>query len=162
LTLAKRVTLRYNRLSYKGEAMHTVVVSVIGIQRDQAGEKNRLEMMTAGRHYQKNNIDYIRYDESAISGLEGTHTTLKIMEHCLVLLRMGTVEQKMVFQQGLVEDSLYHTPFGDFQLSVRTNELKIQLNEGRGTIQVDYELMLDGQWQSANQLMIEIREDRKS
>ncbi|MBU2704325.1 hypothetical protein Ga0466249_005490, partial [Sporomusaceae bacterium BoRhaA] len=31
-----------------------------------------------------------------------------------------------------------------------------------GKIQVDYELMLDGQWQSANQLVIEIREDRKS
>ncbi len=142
--------------------MHKVAVSVIGTQQDESGEENRIELFTLGRHYQKNNIDYIRYDESAVSGLEGTHTTLKIGEQCLTLLRMGRVEQKLVFQQGLVKDGLYGTPLGNLHLSVRTQLLTMALTEGCGQIRVNYELLIDGQWQSTNQLVIEIREDRKS
>ena len=142
--------------------MDTVVVSVIGIQRDQAGEENRLELIAVGRHYKKNDIDYIRYEESAVSGLEGTKTTLKISDKRLLLLRSGKVQQRMVFQQDAVSDSLYRTPLGNFNLSVKTNKLTVELSEGLGQIQVAYELLLDGQWQSANQLVIEIREERKS
>ncbi len=142
--------------------MRTVVVSVTGIQRDQSGEENRLELIAMGRHYEKNNIDYIRYAESAVTGMEGTQTTLKISEDRLILLRMGKVEQKLVFQQDAVSDSLYRTPLGEFHLSVKTNELSVAFNEGCGQIQVAYDLLLDGQWQSANRLVIEIREERKS
>jgi uncharacterized beta-barrel protein YwiB (DUF1934 family) len=142
--------------------MDTVVVSVIGIQRDQIGEENRLELITVGRHYQKNNIDYIRYEESAVSGLEGTTTTLKISDRRLLLLRSGKVQQRLVFQQDAVSDSLYRTPLGNFNLSVKTNKFTVELSKGLGKIQVAYELLLDGQWQSANQLVIEIQEERKS
>ena len=142
--------------------MREVVVSVTGIQQDQAGEENRQELVAAGRYYQKNNIDYIRYAESAASGLAGTQTILKISGQQLTLLRMGKVEQKLVFQLDKVSDSLYRTPLGDFNLSVKTNELVLQLSEGCGQIQITYELIIDGQWQSMNQLVIVIQEEQKS
>lgn len=142
--------------------MRAVVVSVTGIQQDQSDEENRLELIAVGRHYKKNNIDYFCYEESDISGLEGTRTILKVSDHRLILLRLGKVEQKLVFQPGVVSDSLYRTPQGNFQLSVKTSGLTVELSEGCGQIQATYELELDGLWQSANRLVIEIREERKN
>ena len=141
--------------------MRKVIISVLGTQEDASGEKNRMELVSQGKHYQKNNRDFFRYEESEISGLEGTTTTIRIDAAEVCVLRMGQIEQKLVFEEGKTNTSLYRTPYGDFALLVKTHFLAVDLQDGCGQIHVDYELAINDQWQSKNQLVIQIREDKQ-
>lgn len=139
--------------------MRNVVVTVVGSQRDAYGEENRIELVTAGQHFVKNGVDYIKYNETEISGLEGTSTVLKLYPEHVSLIRMGQVELKQEFRAGTRSCSTYVTPYGSLKMSVFTKDLEIKFNAPSGAINISYELEIDGQWQSANTLSITIREE---
>lgn len=54
---------------------------------------------------------------------------------------------------------MYHTPYGTMQMSILTNSLKMALASTTGTVAIEYELEINGQWQSANTLSISIQEE---
>lgn len=138
-----------------------VVVTVVGTQRDDKGEENTIELISVGRMYTKNGIHYITYDESALSGMEGATTLIKLYSGHLSVVRMGSVEHKQEFRQGEKSYSTYITPYGTMKMNVYTNRLATAIVGASGTIDVNYELEIDGQWQSSNTLSIHIREDEQ-
>ena len=141
--------------------MTNVVVAVTGTQQDETGDEQRIELMTAGRYYRKNDTDYITYDESQLTGLEGTTTLLKVRENHVVLVRMGVIEQRQEFRLGERNSSTYITPYGTMEMSVTTREMTIDFVRGSGLIAITYELEIEGKWQSTNRLAITIREEAK-
>ncbi|CUH96496.1 hypothetical protein P22_2586 [Propionispora sp. 2/2-37] len=141
--------------------INKVVIAVTGVQRDAAGEETRIELVTVGKYSRKNGTDYLLYDESEISGMEGTNTALKIYNSHVVLLRMGKIEQKQEFRLGEKTYGTYITPFGSIPMAALTSRLEITVSENGtlGAVYIEYDLELDGQWQSTNTLGIMIRED---
>lgn len=137
--------------------MNKVVVSVLGVQKDVYGEENHIELVTVGRHHLKNGVNYITYHDS--QGMDGTDTLLKVGGDCVTLVRKGQVEHKQKFKLKEISSSLYRTPYGDMTLTIVTNHLNICFGSASGTIDIDYELMVDGQWQSANHLYIKVCAD---
>ncbi|MDU2066451.1 MAG: DUF1934 domain-containing protein [Sporomusaceae bacterium] len=160
LAMENQYALGYNRFSYEGDAMGKVIISVIGTQKDHSGEENKIEFVSVGTHYQKNNKDFFRYEESGLSGLKAGHTVLKVDPAEVIILRMGQVEQKLIFQEGKIRESLYQTPYGAFALSIETRSLSINLEQGCGEIKIHYDLTMEGQWQSENRLAIVIQEEK--
>lgn len=141
-----------------------VVVTVTGVQRDTDGEENAIELVTVGRYYRKNNIGYITYRESEITGMEGTTTMLKIYDDHVTLSRTGNVEHKQEFRLGERCYGTYNTAYGCMQMSVLTNRLDVAfaaMNDTVDKIDIYYDLEIDGQWQSANTLSIMVREEQK-
>jgi uncharacterized beta-barrel protein YwiB (DUF1934 family) len=140
--------------------MKKVIVTVVGTQRDAAGEESRIELVTVGSRQEKNGISYITYRESEISGLEGTTTLLKLYPDYISVVRMGAVEHKQEYRLGEPCPSLYITPYGSLKMTVLTRRLE-RVTDGRGeTITAGYDLAIDGQWQSYNTLAVNIREER--
>jgi uncharacterized beta-barrel protein YwiB (DUF1934 family) len=142
--------------------MIDIVITIIGTQRDGTGEESRIELITAGRGYEKNGVRYIVYKDSEISGLEGVTTMLKVYDQHIVLVRTGNVDHKQEFRLGEKSYSMYHTPYGTMQMGILTKSLKIDLASEIGVLEISYELEMNGQWQSANTLSISIREEIKS
>jgi uncharacterized beta-barrel protein YwiB (DUF1934 family) len=142
--------------------MIDIVITIIGTQRDGTGEESRIELITAGRSYEKNGVRYIVYKDSEISGLEGVTTMLKVYDQHIVLVRTGNVDHKQEFRLGEKSYSMYHTPYGTMQMGILTKSLKIDLASEIGVLEISYELEMNGQWQSANTLSISIREEIKS
>ncbi len=142
--------------------MNKVIVSVVGIQKDVYGEENRIELVTVGRHYLKNGVNYISYQDSDANGMEGTNTLLKVKDDCVTLVRKGRVEHTQTFKLQEPSSSLYRTPYGDMTLTILTNNLDICFASATGTIDIGYELAVDGQWQSANHLYIKICADNNA
>lgn len=136
------------------------VIQVIGTQTDVQGEESRLELVAVGRRYNKNGVEYIIYDETEISGLEGTTTLLKIYPAHIVLVRMGSVEQKQEFRPGHTSPGTYITPYGKFEMMIETSHLEVTLSKTDGEINIQYEVEIDGQWQSSNTLSIFVREEQ--
>lgn len=142
--------------------MIDIVITVIGTQRDGKGEESRIELITAGRGYEKNGVRYIVYKDSEISGLEGVTTMLKIYDQYVVLVRTGSVDHKQEFRLDEKSYSMYHTPYGTMQMGILTKNIKMALASVIGTLEISYELEMNGQWQSTNTLSISIREEIKS
>jgi uncharacterized beta-barrel protein YwiB (DUF1934 family) len=139
--------------------MRNVVVKVVGIQTDGYGEESRIELVTVGASHEKDGVRYISYRESELSGMEGTTTLLKVFGDHIALIRMRAVEQKQEFYLGKKSFSTYVTPFGNMKMSVFTKRLDIQFDNCPSSINVAYELEINGQWQSSNTLSVSIREE---
>ena len=79
---------------------------------------------------------------------------------------MGVTEQRMEqlgitqrFEKGCEHTSIYRTPYGNIDLSVRTEALSVDYGEVAGRIDIRYGLWVNGAFQSQNRLHIEIEED---
>lgn len=139
--------------------MDKVIVTVVGLQKDSFGEENRIELTSVGKHYYKNGIHYILYDDCEISGMQGTTTMLKITDSDVTLVRKGKVVQEQHFTLDKKSSSSYTTPYGQMELSVLTKKIDIDYASVSGDINIAYELAVNGQWQSDNQLNITICAD---
>jgi len=135
-----------------------VLITVKGSQRHEWGDEDTIELTTLGYLYKKTDCYYLVYQESEISGMEGTTTTIKVEPSRVTLNRMGKNEQKSVFETGVFHECMYITPFGMMSLAVHPSEVFVDLTEVGGTIKLLYELNLERQKVSDNFLSIEVRE----
>lgn len=138
--------------------MHRVVVRVTGSQRGLDGENDTINMLAEGRHYSRNGMHYVLYDDQALGNGKGekTSTVLKIGADSLTLVRQGAVTHRQEFQTDKESRSNYRTPFGTLELACRTHRLAIDYGTVSGTVDVDYDLAVNGRPQSVNTLHIEI------
>lgn len=139
--------------------MNKVLVTVVGLQKDGFGEENCIELISVGKHYYKHGVHYILYEDSEISGMDGTTTLLKIATDQVTLIRKGKVMQEQHFELLKRSSSVYTTPYGNLTLSILTKKLEIQYGEIFGNLDIEYELSVDGKWQSDNQLHIKVCAD---
>ncbi|HEE9844753.1 DUF1934 domain-containing protein [Clostridium perfringens] len=119
------------------------IISICSTQ--DIGEKEKIEVVTVGE-FSINGEEFIAtYDETEISGMEGTKTTLKIKGDKVVLHREGTTSTKMEFQKDNTQVALYNTPYGMLELKTSTKELDLDVNEKGGNISIKYHLIAGGQ-----------------
>lgn len=140
--------------------MNKVIVHVVGLQTDEFGVENRIELTSVGKHCCKNGINYVLYEDGEITGMEGTSTLLKIAGDCVTLVRRGGVAQEQRFVRSERTASRYATPYGKLALSVLTNKLEIEYGAISGSVAIEYELTVNGRWQSDNRLHIQVAADR--
>ena len=134
--------------------MEKVIVKVRGEQTGADGETNAVEVVAEGRHYYKNGMHYVLYDDHMAE--ESISTMLRIEPDRLRLTRSGAVSQEQHFMNGLESVSEYRTPMGSLTLSVRTRNMEIAYGTVSGEIHVDYAMAINGAWQSDNTLSISV------
>mgnify|MGYP004716824721 CR=1 FL=1 len=98
------------------------------------------------------------YPESELTGLEGTLTTFRIAPDRITLLREGTINSEMIFEEGQKHSSLYETPFGGLMLGVNTDRAKARIGEGGGSLSIRYALEADSQLIGENAFEIQVTE----
>ncbi|SDK86482.1 Uncharacterized beta-barrel protein YwiB, DUF1934 family [Natronincola ferrireducens] len=135
------------------------MIKVVGIQKDNRGEENKIELVTEGTCYEKRNHLYIVYDESEISGMEGATTTLKIEEGNRVSMkRFGSTDLQMIFEEGKAFTSQYNTQFGNFGMEIFTKQLDVKLCDDtkKGSIEIHYDLWIEGLADTINELRVQL------
>lgn len=124
-------------------------------------EEDQMEFVTEGKFYKEEDSVYLVYDESEFSGMEGCTTSLKITGNKVNMRRFGEdmhFDTEMKFEQGKRFKSLYDTPYGAVEMEILTNSInnKIEKEEGKGTINIDYHISLKGLSEGRSILDIEI------
>ena len=106
-----------------------VIISIRGVQSPFPGHEDVMELVTQGTLSGTEDEGLaLTYEESELTGLEGTTTTFRILKDRITLLREGTLNSEMIFQEGRRHISLYQTPFGGFSLGVRTHSAKAEMS----------------------------------
>ena len=135
-----------------------VVISIKGMQKYEGNDPGTVELVTAGR-LMKDKAGYtLSYQESEITGLEGTLTTIQVEGEQVTLMRMGEFNSQMVFQEGRRHLSMYNTPYGAMSVGVNTRHLLADLSDKGGDIEIDYAIEIDHAVAGENTFRIDVRE----
>lgn len=132
--------------------------AIISVGSVQVGnEDEAVEVITKGKFYKKQNSYYAIYEETEMSGMKGTTTTLKIKPDKFTLIRMGSTNAKIDFMDRGSNVSLYDTPYGHLELVIQTNKVDINVDDNGGKVTIDYNMSLAGQKPLKTLLNIDIK-----
>ena len=137
---------------------NNVIISIKGVQRYENADPDTMELVTAGRLEREGNSYTLSYQESELTGLEGTLTTFQIEPERITLMRVGGFNSQMVFQEGRRHMSMYNTPYGTMSIGVNTRHLTAQVGESGGDIEIDYAIEIDHTVAGRNVFQIKIKE----
>lgn len=109
-------------------------------------EEEAIEINTEGKLKVDDERVEVLYDESEITGMEGSYTSVyfeKSNAGLVCMHRTGSVSTSLVFERGKRHHCVYNTPIMPFEICVRTIKVENEiLSEGRLTL--DYVIEIRG------------------
>lgn len=137
----------------------SVIISIKGKQSYENVEDETIELVTEGLLAKEGEGAYtLSYQESELTGLEGTLTTFQIERDRVTLLRVGEVNSQMVFEEGRRHLSMYDTPYGALSVGINTRKMRAELDARGGSIEIDYAIEIDHALAGQNLFRIHVRE----
>lgn len=141
--------------------MKDVIISVTGVQQGVNGP-DAMELVTAGQYGQDEKETLLTWQESELTGMEGTKTSLRVQPRGVVLSREGTLNTRMEFEEGRKRYFLYETPFGSATMGLNTRRIVNCLGAHGGEIEIDYSVDMDATVVGRNRFFIRVQEPRPS
>ena len=138
-----------------------VVISIKGMQQYEGALPDAVELVTAGRLARDGTGYTLSYQESELTGLDGTLTTIQVDGEQVTLMRVGEFNSQLVFQEGRRHLSVYNTPYGAMSVGVNTRHLLAELSDRGGDIEVDYFIEVDHALAGRNVFRISVKEAEK-
>ena len=135
-----------------------VVISIKGMQKYEGALPDVVELVTAGRLARDGTGYTLSYQESELTGLDGTLTTIQVDGEQVTLMRVGEFNSQLVFQEGRRHLSVYNTPYGAMSVGVNTRHLLAELSDRGGDIEVDYFIEIDHALAGRNVFRISVKE----
>ena len=120
-----------------------VLLSIRGEQYFDDIDPDATELMTDGTMELTGDGMVLSYRETELTGMEGTTTTFEVKGPRVTLTRTGAVNSQMVFEEGRQHTSLYETPFGELTVDIQTSELKHNLSERGGLMEIKYSIAVE-------------------
>ena len=99
-----------------------------------------MELVTAGKYGVSADEIRLTWEESELTGMEGTHTSLTVQPGSVVLSREGTMNTSMEFEEGKKHYFLYETPFGELPVDIQTSMLRHNLSQRGGLMEIKYSI----------------------
>ncbi len=125
---------------------------------DTDGEGERIEINTDGELCCEGGRVELLYDETELTGMEGSRTSISYEEKhpgLITMIREGTVSTALVFEEGVRHHCVYKTPYMPFQICVHTLRIENFL-ESEGRIYIDYIIEIRGARAERTKLEIKI------
>ena len=135
-----------------------VIISIKGTQKYENADQDVIELVTEGRLEREGGSYTLSYQESELTGLEGTLTTFQIERDRVTLLRVGEVNSQMVFEEGRRHLSMYDTPYGALSVGINTRKMRAELDARGGNIEIDYAIEIDHAIAGRNIFQIKVKE----
>ena len=99
----------------------------------------------------------LTYQETALTGMEGTTTTFEVSGPQVILRRVGSVNSQMVFEEGRQHTSLYETPYGELSVDIQTSALRHNLSERGGLLEIKYSIAVEHTVTGRNSFKIRVK-----
>nr|WP_325303989.1 DUF1934 domain-containing protein [uncultured Dysosmobacter sp.] len=120
-----------------------VLLSIRGEQYFDDIDPDETELMTEGTLEVREDGLRLSYQETALTGMEGTSTAFEIRGPRVILTRTGKVNSQMIFEEGRQHTSLYETPFGELTVDIQTSRLRHNLSERGGVMEIRYSIAVE-------------------
>jgi len=138
--------------------MKDVIISINSLFSFEEGEEQQREFTTDGYYFYEDEVGCLSYEETEVTGLEGTRTSLFVMPDQVVVDREGTVTSRMVFKEGLKSAFQYATPFGNATMGINTRRITRNMDGNGGSVEIDYVVDMEHMVASRNKFEITVTE----
>ena len=141
-----------------------VFINLLAIARYDHMPDYPIQFMTVGNLYYTNPDDAVlQYAESQQDEETGEITkadiSLSLRDGQITMERKGDFSNTMVFAKGQRFEGVYHTPYGEMDMAVYTREAACRIGSGDGSVHLKYQLSIQGNYTSTNELHLEYRKD---
>ena len=120
-----------------------VVLAIRGRQSYEGQEPDIIELTTEGTMEFRDGGWDISYEETALTGLEGVTTLFRVEPDKVILTRTGKLRSEMVFQKGVVHESLYQMDFGAMMIAVCAQFLYFDITPDGGMVDLVYSIDIE-------------------
>ena len=139
-----------------------VIIFVRGEQYYEDVDPDETELMTEGSMTISGDGGIVlEYQETELTGMEGTTTRFTIQDDMVTLTRTGGINSQMVFQRGKRHSSLYETPWGTMLVDIVTTTLAYRINSRGGVLEIKYSIAVDHQVTGMSHFKIRVRESMR-
>ena len=121
-----------------------VLLAITGTHTTYGEEPEQVELATAGKLIVCADGFDVVYEESELTGMEGTTTTFRIRGEELRLIRTGTVNMDLSFEENVRHESLYDIGEGALLVQVTAHNVNVQLTEAGGFFDLAYTVEVEG------------------
>lgn len=136
-----------------------VIVFFCSVQNGGMQTEDRMEIITAGQYYRKNNKHYILYEDIAEDGSTAAKNVVKIYDMKAEMIKTGETSVHMVFEEHKKNFSYYDLPYGKMLVGLETNRIDFEEEEDRLFLRLEYQLEID--YQHMADCVVEIRVESK-
>lgn len=137
-----------------------VLISIRGLQFEEGTDENKIETITAGDYYKKNDYHYVVYDELTEGFEESTKNIIKFNDRELYLTKHGLVNVHMVFEENKKNITNYVTPYGSILIGIETEKVDLKEEEKRIHVDVLYSLEVNYEHLADCNIVMDIREKK--
>ena len=132
-----------------------VLLTVTGITSDFGETDDAMRLVTMGTLTGENDSWKLRYEENQSDTKEKRRVTMTMDGGVVTMARDGSWGTNMVFRQGRRFETSYTTPFGSFGMGIFPTQVNYKVEDsGDGEIALRYQLDIQGQFTSVNDLKI--------
>ncbi len=121
-----------------------------------SGESQKMDLVSFGGYAEKNRVHYARYEESEMTGMEGSVTTIKWWDDQVTLIRHGSYSMQQEFKEGMTHRCMYHTPYMDIPIAVTTSRLNVERIPSGWRLELQYDLSYGEGDGETNRMKLEI------
>ena len=118
-----------------------VLITISGIQAGGPDDSDKIEIITSGSYYKKNNKHYLLYDEIAEGQDEIIKNVARFDTDGFHITKSGFTNVNMSFEQNKRNIANYITPYGSLLVGVDASRIDVVENDE--SIQVDIAYSLD-------------------
>lgn len=134
----------------------SVLVSISGLQFE-VDEEETVEVITAGEYFNRNGKHFILFDELSEEDGSVTKNTIKISDNQVDILKKGSNNVHMVFEENKQNMTYYNTPFGDLMIQICTTALSVKEEENEILVQIKYDLSVNYSYVSECLIQLKIQ-----
>lgn len=139
-----------------------VILDIKGLQTVDGELNDEVSLTTEGRFYSRGGNYYVVYEETAVTGFEGGHTTIKAGNGMVTVIRTGKYPSSLTFEPGQRHLAMYNTEYGSIAITTATKSLTSELCDEGGRITVEYDVEIENAYMSTNRLTIDVRQTNKA
>ena len=138
--------------------MEKIMINIDGTQNFGNGDTNSVELTTEGELSVSSDSYTLKYEESELTGMAGTTTEITVDDNGIVnLIRTGTVNSNLVFEEGKRHLSYYDTNEGAFSIGVFASYVDTVLERNYGEISITYAMDVDDKPIGENEIRIRFK-----
>lgn len=139
--------------------MKEVIIDIKGTQTVN-GEDDVVELTTVGKMDIKDGKTYLRYDDSAASGVEGVSCMIKIdkSDDSVIMQRSGALNSRMYIKKGQRHICHYETVGGTITMGIFGENVSADMDDNGGNLYMSYTVDVNYGMLSRNKVEINVRE----
>jgi uncharacterized beta-barrel protein YwiB (DUF1934 family) len=128
----------------------------------QPTSRDKITVVAYGKMAQRAGKYYAVYEETSLTGMEGTKTTIKWDKDSVTILRTGTYNNRQEYRIGCPCESVYTTPYLTIPIKSTAKIVDVKKRNENWSLYVEYEIEVGHETNGSVTLDIIIEEDVSS